>query len=61
MLQNKKVTIRPKSSMEVAEWLDGSIHILFQGKEVPYEEVNFQILQKVRMGRRIAEYISMNT
>jgi hypothetical protein len=57
-LQNKKVAIRPKTKVTVAEWLDGSIHILF---EIPYGELNPQILQKVRMGRRLAEYVSMNT
>jgi hypothetical protein len=61
LLQDKKLDIRPKTKVTIAEWLDGSIHILHQRKEVPYEEINPQVLQKVRMGRRIAEYISMNT
>jgi transposase len=61
LLQDKKVDIRPKTKVTVAEWLDGTIHILYQRKEVPYEEINPQILKKVRMGKRLAEYISMNT
>ncbi|MHA1938020.1 MAG: ISNCY family transposase [Candidatus Thorarchaeota archaeon] len=61
LLQDKKLDIRPKTKVTIAEWLDGFIHILHQRKEVPYEEINPQVLQKVRMGRRIAEYISMNT
>jgi hypothetical protein len=67
LLQNKKVAIRPKTKVTVAEWLDGSIHILHELPntrrkiEVSYEELNPQILQKVRMGRRLAEYISMKT
>jgi transposase len=61
LVQDKKLDIRPKTKVTVAKWLDGSIHILYQKKEVPYEEINPQILQKVRMGRRLAEYISMNT
>ena len=61
LLQDKKVDIRPKTKAVIAEWLDGSIHILHQGKEVSYEEIDSHVLQKVRMGRRIAEYISMNT
>ena len=40
---------------------EGSIHILHQKKEVPYEEISPHILQKIRMGRQMAEYISMNT
>ena len=59
--QDKKLAIRPKTKVTVARWLDGSIHILHQKKEVPYEEINLHVLQKVRMGRRLAEYISMNT
>jgi transposase len=61
LLQDKKHDIRPKTEVTVARWLDGSIHILYQRKEVLYEEIDPRILQKVRMGRRIAEYISMNT
>jgi transposase len=61
LLHDKKVAIRPKTKVTVAEWLDGSIHILHQRKEVPYEEINPQVLQKVRMGRQLAEFISMNT
>jgi transposase len=61
LLQEKKSDIRPKTKVTVAEWLDGSIHILHRGKEVPYEEINPQVLQKIRMGRQLAEYISMNT
>jgi transposase len=61
LLQDKKLDIRPKTKVTVAQWLDGSIHILHQKKEVPYDELNPQVLQKVRLGRRLAEYISMNT
>ena len=67
LLEDKKLDIRPKTEVTVAEWLDGSIHILHElpkvhrKQEVPYEELNPQILQKVRMGRRLAEYISTNT
>jgi len=61
LLQDKKLNIRPKTKVTVAEWLDGSIHILYQRKEVPYKEISHHVLQKIRMGRRIAEYISMNT
>ena len=60
LLQDKKLDIRPKTKVTVAEWLDGTIHILYQRKEVPYEEIDPQILKKARMGKRIAEYISMN-
>ena len=34
-LQDEKIDIRPKTKVTVAQWLDGSIHILLQGKEVP--------------------------
>lgn len=45
LLQDKKVDIRPKAKVIVAEWLDGSIHILYQKKEVAYEEISHQVLQ----------------
>jgi len=60
LLKDKKLDIRPKTKVTVAEWLDGSIHIVHQNREVPYEEIDPQVLQKIRTGRRIAEYISMN-
>jgi len=61
LLQDKKLDIRPKKKVTVAEWLDGSIHLLHQLKEVSYDEIDPQVLRKVRMGRRLAEHISMNT
>jgi transposase len=30
---------RPGSKVTVAQWLDGSIHLLFKGKEIPFEEL----------------------
>jgi len=60
LLQDKKIDLRPKAKVIVTEWLDGTIHILYQRKEVPYEEIDPQVLKKVRMGKRLAEYISMN-
>lgn len=30
---------RPGSKVIVAQWLDGSIHLLFKGKEMPFEEL----------------------
>ena len=30
---------RPGSKVIVAQWLDGSIHLLFKGKEIPFEEL----------------------
>jgi hypothetical protein len=61
LLQDKKIDICPETKVLVAEWLDGSIHILHQRKEVPYEEISHQVLQKIRIRRQSAEYISMNT
>ena len=58
LFQNEKIAISPKTKVTVAHWLDGSIHILHQGKEVPYEEIDSEVLKKVRMGRRIADYIA---
>jgi hypothetical protein len=37
----------------VAEWLDGSIHILYEKKEIAYEEITQQVLQRVRKGERL--------
>jgi hypothetical protein len=30
---------RPGSKVTVAQWLDGSIHLLVKGKEIPFEEL----------------------
>ena len=37
----------------MAEWLDGSIHILYKNKELLYEELSLQVLKKVRMGKKV--------
>ena len=60
LLEDRRKDIRPKTKVTVSQWLDGSVHILHQKKEVPYEEINPQELHKIRMGRQLAEYISMN-
>jgi transposase len=60
LLKGKRIDIRPKTKVIVAQWLDGSIHILYQQKEVPYEEVTHQIVQRTRTQLRIAEAISVN-
>lgn len=60
LLRDKTRAIRPKTKVILARWLDGSIHILHRKKEVPYEEINPQVLQKMRAGKRLAEYLSMN-
>ena len=61
LLREKRVDLRPKMKVTVAEWLDRSIHILYQKKEVPYEEITHQVLHQARTERRLAEAISMNT
>ena len=48
LLRVKRVDIRPKMKVTVAEWLDGSIHILCGKKEIPYEEITQQVLQRAR-------------
>lgn len=54
LLEDKQLDIHPKTKVTIAEWLDGSIHILCQRKEVPSEEIDPQVLRKVRMSRRLA-------
>jgi transposase len=58
LLQEKRVEIRPKMKVIVAEWLDGSIHILYKKKELLYEEINYQVLKNARSERRMTEVIS---
>lgn len=53
ILQTKRLDIRPKMKVTVAEWLDGSIHILYEKKEIPYEEITQQLLQRAREGGRL--------
>jgi hypothetical protein len=61
LLKDQKVDVRPKTKVTVAEWLDGSIHILYQKRELDYEEISPQVLRQERTERRIAEAISMIT
>ena len=37
--QEAKPRPRPGSKVIVAQWLDGSIHLLFKGKEIPFAEL----------------------
>ncbi len=55
LLRDKSMDIRPKTKVIVAEWLDGSIHIIHKKKDVPYEEISHQVLQQTRSERRIAK------
>jgi transposase len=32
-------SLRPKT-VEIQEWLDGSLHLVYQGKELPYQEIS---------------------
>jgi hypothetical protein len=61
LLKGKRIDMRPKSKVTVAQWLDGSIHILYQKKEVPYEEVTEQLIKRARTEIRVAEAISVNS
>jgi len=61
LLKDQKVDIRPKAKVTVAEWLDGSIHILHLKSELKYEELSPHVLRQERTERRIAEAISMIT
>jgi transposase len=54
LLQKKRVEIHPKMKVIVAEWLDGSIHILYKKKELPYDEITHQVLQQGRSERQVA-------
>jgi transposase-like protein len=56
--EGAKEDIYPKTKVRVAEWLDGSIHILLKNRELNYEEINPQVLRQERTERRIAEAIS---
>ena len=59
LLQRKGGDIRPSMKLTVAQWLDGSIHILHNNKEVPYEEISPQFLRQMRSDRRMAEVIEI--
>jgi len=58
--RQKGVEIRANMKVTVAEWLDGSIHILSKNKELLYEELSLQTLKQVRMGKQLAEYVATN-
>lgn len=51
LTRDKKFDIRPKSKVTFAQLLDGSIHILHKNKDVPYEEIDHQVLQKRTDGK----------
>lgn len=39
ILRDARPRPRPGSKVTVAQWLDGSIHLLIKGKEIPFEEL----------------------
>jgi len=40
--------LRPAAKVTVADWLDGSVHILAKTKELPYTEITDQVLGQAR-------------
>ena len=40
--------VRPDCKVTVAEWLDGSIHILYENREIPYEEITNKVLEAAK-------------
>jgi hypothetical protein len=60
LIRQKGVEIRANLKVTIAEWLDGSIHILYKNKELLYEELSLQTLKQVRMGKQLADYIATN-
>jgi hypothetical protein len=60
LIRQKGVEIRANMKVMVAEWLAGSIHILYKNRELLYEELSLQTLKQVRMGKQLADYIATN-
>ena len=60
LIRQKGMEIRANMKVTVAEWLDGSTHILYKNKELLYEELSLQTLKKARMGKQLANYIATN-
>jgi transposase len=48
ILKSSKPLPRPKNNVVVAEWLDGSIHILYEKKEVKVTELNAEQFASLR-------------
>ena len=46
LIRQKGVEVRSKMKVTVAEWLDGSIHILYKNKELLYEELSLKAFKK---------------
>lgn len=54
LIRAKRVDIRPKMKVTVAQWLDGSIHILKGKGKTPFEEITQQVLQRARKSEWIS-------
>lgn len=48
VLRERKVRVPPGSKVTVAEWLDGSIHLLFEKRQLPFAEITDQVLAQAR-------------
>jgi len=48
LLKQKRIRVRPGAKVTVSEWLDGSIHILYQKRELDNLEITRQVLERAR-------------
>ena len=48
LLQHKRMRVRPHCKVTIAEWLDKSIHILYENREIPYEEITTDVLKAAK-------------
>ena len=48
LLRHKKMRVHPDCKVTVAEWLDKSIHILYENREIPYEEITADVLRAAK-------------